>query len=160
MRCKREERNLIRSHSLLFYQLATIVASWKKEKKLFDKAVRDHKTPPSIEHYDCHIDLLGRAGKVKDACDVVSTMLMNPSMKIWSSLVSACKLHGRLEVAEALAHRLVKLEPKNAANHTMLSMVYAESGNWLGVEKLRKYMTVKGLRKSYGYRRIEPENQG
>ncbi|KAF7114623.1 hypothetical protein RHSIM_RhsimUnG0082000 [Rhododendron simsii] len=116
-------------------------------KKLFNKAVRDQKTPPSIEHYACHIDLLGRAGKVKDACDVVSTMPMNPSMKIWSSLVSACKLHGRLEIAEALAHWLVKLEPENTANHTMLSLVYAESGNWLGVEQLRKYMTVKGLRK-------------
>lgn len=129
-------------------------------KKLFDKAARDHKTPPSIEHYACHIDLLGRAGKVEDACDVVSTMPMNPSMKIWSSLVSACKLHGRLEVAEALAHRLVKLEPENAANHTLLSMVYAESSNWLGVEQVRKYMDAKGLRKSYGYSRIELENQG
>ncbi|KAF7152454.1 hypothetical protein RHSIM_Rhsim01G0103000 [Rhododendron simsii] len=95
--------------------------------------------------------------KVKDACDVVSTMPMNPSMKIWSSLVSACKLHGRLEVAEALAHWLVKLEPENNANHTMLRMVYAESGNWL--VPLRKYMTVKGLRKSYWYSRIELENQ-
>ncbi|KAG5562078.1 hypothetical protein RHGRI_004952 [Rhododendron griersonianum] len=100
-------------------------------KKLFDKAVRDHKTPPSIEHYACHIDLLRRAGEVEDACEVVTTMPMRPSMKIWSSLVSACKLHGKLEIAETLAHRLVELELENAANYTLLSMVYAESGRFL-----------------------------
>lgn len=129
-------------------------------KNLFDKAARDNKIPLSVAHYACYIDLLGRVGEVERACEVVSTMPMKPSMNIWSSLVSACKLHGRLEVAETLAHRLVRLEPEKAANYALLSMVYAESSNWLGVEQVRNYMSVKGLRKSHGYSRVELQKQG
>ncbi|PSS01574.1 Pentatricopeptide repeat-containing protein [Actinidia chinensis var. chinensis] len=128
-------------------------------KNLFNKALKDEKIPLSMEHYACHIDLLGRAGEVEEACEVVSRMPMKPGMRIWSSLVSACKAHARLEVAEILAHQLVKIEPENAANYTLLSMVYAESGNWVGVEQVRKFMRTKGLRKSYGYSRIELENE-
>lgn len=125
--------------------------------KLFDKAIEDKKISLGIEHYACHIDLLGRTGRLEDACEVVSRMPMEPSMKIWSSLISACKVHGRLDVAEMLALELVKLDPENAANYALLSMVYAEAGNWSGVEELRKCMKGKGLRKTYGYSRIQLE---
>ncbi|KAK2974267.1 hypothetical protein RJ640_016753 [Escallonia rubra] len=125
---------------------------------IFHVAVENENLSLTMEHYACLIDLLGRAGKLEDASLMVTTMPMKPSMRIWSSLVSACKLHGRLEVAEMLAHRLITLEPENAANHTLLSMVYAESGDWVGVEDVRRKMKVRGFRKSYGFSRIELEN--
>ncbi|GFZ21622.1 PPR superfamily protein [Actinidia rufa] len=67
-------------------------------KHLFSKALKDDKIPLSMEHYACHDDLLGRAGDVKEAGEVVSRMPMKPSIRIWSSLISACTAHGRLEV--------------------------------------------------------------
>ncbi|KAA8522653.1 hypothetical protein F0562_009185 [Nyssa sinensis] len=97
-------------------------------KKLFGRALKHNKMLLTIEHYACYIGLLGRAGKIDDACEVVSTMPMKPSTRIWSSLISACKVYERFEVAESLAHRLIKSDPENAANYTLLSMVYAESG--------------------------------
>ena len=36
-------------------------------------------------------------------------------MTTWSSLVSACKTHERLEIAGKLAQQLIKLEALNAA---------------------------------------------
>ncbi|XP_059635740.1 pentatricopeptide repeat-containing protein At4g31070, mitochondrial-like [Cornus florida] len=126
--------------------------------KLFAEAVKDDKILLTTEHYACYIDLLGKAGKLEDAYEIVTTMSIKPSTRIWSSLISACKIHGRLEVAEMLAHRLIKLDPENAANYMLLSMVYAESGNWFGVEEVRREMTVRGLRKSYGFSKIELEN--
>ncbi len=84
---------------------------------------------------------------------------MKPSTYNFSSMVSACKVHGRLEMAERLAHWLIKSEPDNAANHTMLSMVYAEADNWVGVEEVRRLTRVHGLKKSYGFSRIELENK-
>lgn len=126
---------------------------------LFENALKANRISLTIEHYACHVDLLGRAGKLEDACALVMAMPMKPSTKIWSSLVSSCKLHGRLEVAEMLAHQLIMSEPKNAALHTLLSMVYAESGNWPGVEEVRREMRVRGLKKSCGFSRIEVENE-
>lgn len=126
---------------------------------LFNEAVKVDNQSLGATHYACHIDLLGRAGKLEDACDVIKAMPMKPSIRIWSSLVSACKRHGRLGVAEMLAHQLLLTEPENAALHTLLSMVYAESGNWPGVEEVRNSMKMRGLRKSYGFSRIEVKKE-
>ncbi|GMY35200.1 pentatricopeptide repeat-containing protein At4g31070, mitochondrial-like [Fagus crenata] len=127
--------------------------------KIFDHAMKDDKIPLTVEHYGCFINLLGRSGKLEDACEVVRAMPMKPSTRIWSSLVSACKVHGRLEIAEKLAHWLIESEPDNAANYTLLCMVYAEAGNWLGVEEVRRFTRVQGLKKCYAFSRIELEDK-
>ncbi|XP_058068625.1 pentatricopeptide repeat-containing protein At4g31070, mitochondrial [Magnolia sinica] len=123
--------------------------------KLFDHFIRDQGISLSVEHYACYIDLLGRSGKVEDACEVVSCMPMKASPSIWGCLVSACRVHGKFEVALKLARQLIDSEPENAANYTLLSMIYAESGNWAGVEEVRRVMRERGLKKSSGYSRIQ-----
>ncbi|KAK4396645.1 Pentatricopeptide repeat-containing protein, mitochondrial [Sesamum angolense] len=122
--------------------------------QLFDRALKDINVSLTIEHYACYIDLLGRAGKVQAAYDVACRMPMKPSPRILSSLVSASKLHGRLDIAESLAHILVRIEPENAANHTLLSMVYAESENWPGVEEVRRYIKERNIKKNHSFSRI------
>ncbi|XP_042489376.1 pentatricopeptide repeat-containing protein At4g31070, mitochondrial [Macadamia integrifolia] len=93
---------------------------------LYNDAIRENKISLTLEHYACYIDLLGRSGKLEDACEIISHMPMEPNATIFSCLTSACKAHGRLEVAGELACRLIKLEPENMANYTLLCMVYAE----------------------------------
>lgn len=129
----------------------------KEAETLFNNVMKEKKIALAIEHYACYVDLLGKSGKIEDACKVVSTMPMKPSTRILSSLVSACRIHGRLKVAEMLAHQLIEAEPENAANYTLLSMVCSESGNWLGAEEVWRVMRAKGLSKSYGFSRIENE---
>ncbi|GMH05245.1 hypothetical protein Nepgr_007085 [Nepenthes gracilis] len=126
--------------------------------QLFEGAIQEGKIPLTIEHYACQIDLLSRAGNLEEACEIVQRMPMKPSIRIWSSLVSACKDFGRLDVAERLASQLILLEPDNAANYTLLSMVYAKFDNWIGAEAVRRVMRVKGLQKKHGYSRIELVN--
>ncbi|XP_006353793.1 pentatricopeptide repeat-containing protein At4g31070, mitochondrial [Solanum tuberosum] len=128
---------------------------FEEAKKIFNEASKDRSCSITVELYACYIDLLGRAGKLEDASEVISRMPIKPTNRVWSSLISSCKLHGRLEVAERLAHRLTKSEPENAANYALLSLVYAESENWPGVEDVRREMRERKLRKSYGFSRIE-----
>ncbi|PHT95032.1 hypothetical protein T459_02914 [Capsicum annuum] len=128
---------------------------FEEGKKLFDEASKDKSFSITVELYACYIDLLGRAGKLEDASEVINRMPTKPSNRIWSSLISSCKLHGRLEVAKRLAHRLTKSEPENVANYALLSLVYAESENWPGVEDVRRDMKERKLRKSCGFSRIE-----
>ncbi|KVI07922.1 Pentatricopeptide repeat-containing protein [Cynara cardunculus var. scolymus] len=123
--------------------------------KLFSEAVKDDKLSVNLEHYACYIDLLGRAGKFDCAREVLRTMPMKPSPKIMSSLVSSCKLHGRLDVAETLLSWFIESEPGNTANHTLLSLIYAEFGKWLNVEGIQRNMKSRGLKKSCGYSRLE-----
>ncbi|KAF5725976.1 pentatricopeptide repeat-containing protein [Tripterygium wilfordii] len=124
---------------------------------LFNNAIKD-KIPVALEHYACFVDLLGKSGKIEDACDIVRTMPMKSSPRIWTSLISACKIHGRFEMAALLEHQLIKSEPENAANYALLSNIYAESGDWVGVERVREVMREQGLKKCYGFSRIELEN--
>ncbi|KAJ1434894.1 Tetratricopeptide-like helical domain superfamily [Sesbania bispinosa] len=123
--------------------------------QVFKQVNADCKISLTIEHYACLVDLLGRSGKFEDALEIVRTMPMKPSARIWSSLVSACKLHGRLDIAEMLAPQLIISEPDNVANYTLLNMIYAEHGHWLDIEQVRKAMKLQRLKKSYGFSRIE-----
>ncbi|KAI3732951.1 hypothetical protein L1987_64164 [Smallanthus sonchifolius] len=122
--------------------------------KLFSEVVKDENLV-NLEHYACFIDLLGRAGKIELASEVLRTMPMKASPKIMSSLVSACKIHGRLDVAESLLSWFIESEHGNAANHTLLSMIYAEFGKWFNVEGIQRDMKSRGLKKSYGFSRVE-----
>ncbi|XP_061370863.1 pentatricopeptide repeat-containing protein At4g31070, mitochondrial [Gastrolobium bilobum] len=123
--------------------------------RVFKHVNADCEIPLTIEHYACLVDLLGRSGKLEDALEILRTMPMKPSARIWSSLVSACKLHGRLDIAEMLAPQLIRSEPNNAANYTLLNMIYAENGHWLDIEQVREAMKLQRLKKCYGFSRIE-----
>lgn len=123
--------------------------------QVFEQVNADCEIPLTIEHYACLVDLLGRSGKLEDALKVLRTMPMKPSARMWSSLVSACKLHGRLDIAEMLAPQLIRSEPNNAANYTLLNMIYAEHGHWLDMEQVREAMKLQRLKKCYGFSRIE-----
>ncbi|MQL86428.1 hypothetical protein Taro_018963 [Colocasia esculenta] len=122
-------------------------------KELFDLMTEE--CPPGMEHYACYVDLLGRSGRLDDACEVVRKMPSRPSPRIWTSLVSACRTHGRFEAADGLARWLIALEAGNAANYTLLSMVRAETGDWSGTEEVRRVMKQRCMEKSRGCSRLE-----
>ncbi|PWA25100.1 Pentatricopeptide repeat-containing protein [Artemisia annua] len=112
--------------------------------KLFSEVAKDDNLLVNLEHYACYIDLLGRAGKLECASDVLRTMPMKPNSKIVSSLVSACKIHGRC--CRNFVKLVYRLEPDNTANYTLLSMIYAEFGKWLNVEGVQRD-EIKGVEK-------------
>ncbi|KAK7412179.1 hypothetical protein VNO78_03629 [Psophocarpus tetragonolobus] len=123
--------------------------------RIFKQINAYYKIPLTIEHYASLVDLLGRSGKLEDAFEILRTMPMKPSARVWSSLVSACKLHGRLDIAELLAPQLIRSEPNNACNYRLLNRIYAEHGHWLDTEQVRKAMKLQRLNKCYGFSRIE-----
>ncbi|KAH6817288.1 hypothetical protein C2S51_000891 [Perilla frutescens var. frutescens] len=125
-----------------------------KGRMLFEQALNDGDVSLTLEHYGCYIDLLGRAGEIQAAYDVVCQMPMKASPRTLSCLVSACRLYGRLDIAESVANILVRIEPENAANHTLLSMIYAESDKWDGVEQVRRYMKGRKLKKQPSFSKI------
>ncbi|XXG58249.1 hypothetical protein AAC387_Pa04g0606 [Persea americana] len=55
---------------------------------------------PSIEHYGCMVDLLGRAGRVADAEQLINSMPMRPGGVIWGALLNGCVIHGHVELGE------------------------------------------------------------
>ncbi|XP_034203818.1 pentatricopeptide repeat-containing protein At3g46790, chloroplastic-like [Prunus dulcis] len=110
---------------------------------------------PRVEHYACVVDLLGRAGRLVEAIDLVSKMPMQAGPSIWGALLSACRKHHNLEIAEIAARKLFILEPDNSGNYVLLSNIYADAGMWKEVDDLRALLKSQGMKKNPGCSWIE-----
>jgi len=53
-----------------------------------------------VEHYACMVDLLGRAGHLQEAENMIKGMPCKPNADVWRALLSACKIHGNVEMGE------------------------------------------------------------
>ncbi|KMZ75881.1 Pentatricopeptide repeat-containing protein [Zostera marina] len=114
----------------------------------FQQMTKKYRIVPNLNHYGCMVDLLGRAGLVEEAYEVVRSMPMKPHGGIWGALLSACKVHdGYIGIAEIAARQLFKLEPFGIGNYVVLSNIYASAGMWEKVVKLRKTMRWKDFKK-------------
>ncbi|KAJ6683170.1 hypothetical protein OIU74_021261 [Salix koriyanagi] len=61
---------------------------------------------PGIEHYNCMVDLLGRAGKIDEAYHLIRQMPMEPNERVWGSLLSACRVYSNMKIALLAADHL------------------------------------------------------
>ncbi|KAL4387175.1 hypothetical protein GQ457_09G004000 [Hibiscus cannabinus] len=122
-----------------------------KEGRAFFKEMREiYGCQPNQEHYACMVDLLGRAGHINEARELVNEMPFKPDTRVWGPLLSACKLHSETKLAESAAEKLLTMEPENAGNYVLLSNIYAAAGKWDKFAKMRRLLKEKGLRKVPG----------
>lgn len=113
---------------------------------------------PQPEHYSCVIDLLGRAGRIKEAEEFISKMPFEPNAFGWCSFLGACRTHGDKERGEVAAEKLTELEPENSGTHVLLSNIYASVGQWEDVKSVRKMMRDKNVKKLPGYSWVDVGN--
>lgn len=105
---------------------------------------------PKVEHYGCVVNLLGKAGYLKEAESLIGTMPMRPNGAVWGALLGACRMHGNVETGERIGEILLDLEPENSGRYTLLSNIYAKAGKWEGVERVRKVMKERGVKTIVG----------
>lgn len=113
---------------------------------------------PGIEHFGCMVDLLGRAGFLQEAMDVVKNMPMKPNSVVWGSLLQACRFHKDTKFIEQVTQYLLELEPGDGGNYVLLSNFYASLNRWDDVDICRKLMSERGLHKTPGCSSIEVDN--
>ncbi|KAK9154499.1 hypothetical protein Sjap_001979 [Stephania japonica] len=114
---------------------------------------------PKIEHFGCMVDLLGRAGLLQEAMELIQTMPFEANEAIWGSLLAASRVHGDVDVGQCALRHLTELEPHNSGNYTLLSNIYAASGMWQEVGEVRKMMRDKRVKKMPGGSSIEVNNR-
>ncbi|KAJ6731388.1 REPEAT-CONTAINING PROTEIN putative-RELATED [Salix purpurea] len=66
---------------------------------------------PTVEHYGGLVDMLGRAGRIADAEELIESMPMAPDHFVLGGLLGACRIHGNLEAAERAAKQLLDIDP-------------------------------------------------
>ncbi|KAL6206622.1 hypothetical protein ACLB2K_023870 [Fragaria x ananassa] len=114
---------------------------------------------PREEHYACMIDLLGRAGKIKEAMELVNTMPFQANASVWGSLLGAARIHKNVELGERAADMLFVLEPEKSGTHVLLANIYAAVGMWDKVAKMRRLMKHNQVKKEPGMSWIEVQDK-
>ncbi|KAL2472173.1 Pentatricopeptide repeat-containing protein [Abeliophyllum distichum] len=113
--------------------------------KVFDTMRFDHGIQPTIQHYGCMVDLMGRAGMLNEAIELIKSMPMEPNDVLWRSLLSACKIHKNVVIGEFAAKNLFQLNSNNASDYILISNTYARAQRWQDVSIIRTAMAKKGL---------------
>ncbi|XP_040384472.1 pentatricopeptide repeat-containing protein At4g21065-like [Oryza brachyantha] len=120
-------------------------------RRVFASMDKDFSVAPTIQHYGCMVDLLGRSGLLAEAEEMIRGMTTcDADTVIWGALLTACKNHGDIDVAERAVQEMLELDPTNHGVYVVLSNMYAEAGRWQDVDRLRKVMKRARLSKIPG----------
>ncbi|XP_027060874.2 pentatricopeptide repeat-containing protein At5g16860 [Coffea arabica] len=125
----------------------------------FNRMSQDFGVAPGAEHYACMVDLLGRAGRLNEAMDLIAKMPMEPTAAVWVALLGACRTHAKVELAEYASSKLSELECENDGTYTLLSNIYANAGRWKDATKIRFVMKQKGIKKRPGCSWVQGKNE-
>ncbi|KAL0905652.1 hypothetical protein M5K25_024088 [Dendrobium thyrsiflorum] len=100
---------------------------------------------PNLRHYGCMVDLLGRAGHLEEAHNFIQDMPIKPDAAIWGALLNACRIHRNIELGELSAKFIFEQDSTSVGYYMLLCNLYADSGLWDKVAKMRKLMKERGL---------------
>lgn len=121
----------------------------------FESMAGRYGVEPELEHYGCMVDLLGRAGHLKEAEEIISRMPSTPDVAIWGALLSACKIHKDIEMGERIGKIVRELDSDHLGCSVLLANIYSLTGNWNEARTLREKIAASGKKKTPGCSSIE-----
>lgn len=124
----------------------------------FQSMVEEYKLQPQVEHYTCMVDLLGRAGHLSQAYDLVMDMPCEPDDRIWGSLLGSCRSHGDEKLAKVVANHVFELDATSIGYRVLLANHLEDLGKAHEVVKVRSEIKDMGLKKQPGCSWIEIDN--
>ncbi|PKA53644.1 Pentatricopeptide repeat-containing protein [Apostasia shenzhenica] len=124
----------------------------------FRSMEQDYGISPGEDHYARLIDILGRAGRIEEAENVIRSMPFEAGSSIWESVLAGCRIRGNMDLAVYAADKLFKMIPQYHGTYVLLSNIYASFGRWEDVARVRKLMRDRGVKKEPGCSWIEVEN--
>ncbi|KAG0610284.1 hypothetical protein M758_7G053600 [Ceratodon purpureus] len=125
----------------------------------FKAMTQEYDFTPTVMHYNCMVDLLGRAGHLEEARLFIDNMPIEPNAVTWRTLLGACRVHNDVELAEFAAEEVLKREPEDLSGYLTLSNIYRAAGKWEEMPRLRSMVRGRGIRKEPGHSWIEVNNK-
>ncbi|KAJ7974419.1 Pentatricopeptide repeat-containing protein [Quillaja saponaria] len=125
---------------------------------LFKFMLEHHQVIPHSDHFTCIVDLLGRAGRLNEAYDIIKDMPVIPNHAVWGALLGASVIHENVELGEVAAKWLFEFEPQNTGNYVLLGKIYSAVGRWKDAENMRHMINEVGLQKKPAHSLIEVRN--
>ncbi|KAG6679366.1 hypothetical protein I3842_14G127200 [Carya illinoinensis] len=147
----RMEREKIKPNGVTFINVlsaCTHVGLVEEGRRRFLSMVSDYSIPHEVGHFGCMVDLLSKAGFLRDALELIRSMKVEPNSVIWGALLGGCKLHRNWEIAQVAVNELMVLEPNNNGYYNLVVNMYARVNRWGEVAKIRAAMKNLRVEKS------------
>ncbi|XP_038714858.1 pentatricopeptide repeat-containing protein At5g48910-like [Tripterygium wilfordii] len=155
--CKMQ-REKVRPNGITFVSLLNACAHAgmvDKGLQILNSMKREYGIEPAVEHYGCVVDLLGRAGKLSEAEELINSMPVKPDAAVWGALLGACRKHENVELGEKVGKILLEIEPENSGRYALLSNIYAKVGRWDDAAEVRILMKERGVKTAPGCSMID-----
>lgn len=98
-----------------------------KGRKYFEAMTKDYNVIPTVEHYTCMMDLLGRAGHLTEALEMAKSMPFPSTGAVWRTLLGACQKWDNVEIGLQAFEHAVSLDERDAASYVLMSNIYASA---------------------------------
>ncbi|XP_051120801.1 pentatricopeptide repeat-containing protein At2g22410, mitochondrial [Andrographis paniculata] len=131
----------------------------ERGQEIFSEMVSGFGIRPQAKHYSCMVDLLGRAGLLKEAMATIESMPMEADAVIWGAMFFACRMHKNIEIGETAAAKLMELDPGDSAIYVVLASMYREANMGEKADEVRKTMKMRGVEKTPGCSAIEVDGK-
>ncbi|KAI6677333.1 hypothetical protein NL676_038129 [Syzygium grande] len=102
---------------------------------------------PTIDHFNCMIDVYSRAGLLQEAFELINNMNFDPDAMSWKCLLAGCWNHRNLELGRIASENLLRLNPDDTAGYILLFNLCVSHEKWEEAARIRKKMMEKNLRK-------------
>lgn len=96
----------------------------------FDVMQHIYGITPTIEHLNCMIDLLGRAGQVIDAASLLEKMPVEPDLVTWNAILGACRKWGNIQLARHAFDSALKLDKHHVVVYILMANIYVDAHMW------------------------------
>ncbi|KAK1361319.1 Pentatricopeptide repeat-containing protein [Heracleum sosnowskyi] len=116
-------------------------------RKNFNSMTEEYGIKAGVEHYNCMVDLLGRAGQIEEAESLLNKSDVSTDSSLWAALLGACATSRNSTAAERIAKKMMELEPNNHLSYVLLANVYRDVGRWSDADRIRKLMQDRGVKK-------------
>lgn len=123
------------------------------------KSMQEYGVPPTLDHYNCILDLLGRAGRLTDASDLVQILPFGSNVFGWTSLLGHCRTHGNVQLGKLCFNHIAAIDCRNAAAYALMSSVYANAGMYEDAGFIEELRIHANAWKKPGMAFIEVENK-
>ncbi|MCO5562161.1 hypothetical protein L7F22_015787 [Adiantum nelumboides] len=82
---------------------------------------------PTVKHFTCLVDVLGRSGRLEEAAAVLAEVRMQPDLILWSSMLGACGKWSNVEIGRHAFEGALSLDDKHSVAFVSLSNMYVDS---------------------------------
>lgn len=122
---------------------------------LFRSMLSEYNIQPNMEIYGCITNLLARAGRLREAFNLIDTMPVTPDECVWGALLGACKMHKNVELGRLAARKIIEINPDTAKTYILLANIYAADRKWGDYALTRWLLKGTGSSKEVGTSWIE-----